>query len=242
MPPIPTTLQKHLLSPILYLQGRHVRHTTPILPEPKGQRSGKTGTGPSLNLLLLGDSSAAGVGAPTMESALLGQLLKNLSKTNTVTYRLIAKTGATTHRTLSKLTNTPKEPFDIAITSLGANDSTALVEPSAFLTDQLALINLLETKFQVKHTIISPIPPMHLFPALPQPLRWFIGRQARHLDTALSQALTNHPRATHLGNHGTMDPSMMASDGFHPGPEIYRLWAEVLTGEIRRLEERQYTK
>jgi hypothetical protein len=33
---------------------------------------------------------------------------------------------------------------------------------------------------------LSGLPPMHRFPALPQPLRWYIGSRARDFDRALA--------------------------------------------------------
>ena len=44
------------LGPILLKQGSHVRKTTPVLPEPPGDRQGQMGTGRELRLLAMGDS------------------------------------------------------------------------------------------------------------------------------------------------------------------------------------------
>ncbi len=76
---------KHLaatiaLGPLLLLQGRHVRRVTPVLPEPPGPRQGRSGAGPALRLLILGDSAAAGVGASTQGEALSGQLVQTLAR------------------------------------------------------------------------------------------------------------------------------------------------------------------
>ena len=62
------------LSPLLLAQGVYVRRVTPRLPEAPGSRSGVAGGGPSLKLLILGDSAAAGVGAASQDEALAGQL------------------------------------------------------------------------------------------------------------------------------------------------------------------------
>src|SRR5689334_20066239 len=66
------------LVPLLALQGRRVRRVTPRLPEPPGPRAGLAGDGPPLRLLILGDSSAAGVGAPSQDEALSGRLVSEL--------------------------------------------------------------------------------------------------------------------------------------------------------------------
>ena len=69
-----------LLLPALIVQGYIVKQKTPRLPEPDGERCGIYGQGrPTLSLLILGDSAAAGVGVVTQADALLGQLLTLLS-------------------------------------------------------------------------------------------------------------------------------------------------------------------
>ena len=57
------------LGPVLLAQGHYVRRVTPRLPEPEGLRQGVEGSGPPLRLLILGDSSAAGVGVATQAEA-----------------------------------------------------------------------------------------------------------------------------------------------------------------------------
>ena len=47
-----------LLSPLLWLQTRHVRRIAPRMPEPPGQRAGTTGNGSLVRLLMAGDSGA----------------------------------------------------------------------------------------------------------------------------------------------------------------------------------------
>lgn len=67
-----------LLGPLLWLQARHVRRVTLRMPEPPGLRAGTAGGGPLIRLLVAGDSGAAGVGAPTQDQALCGQLVRRL--------------------------------------------------------------------------------------------------------------------------------------------------------------------
>jgi len=72
-----------LLAPLLWLQARHVRRVTPRMPEPSGRRTGATGSGRLVRLLVAGDSGAAGVGAPTQDQALCGQFVRRLSHRRT---------------------------------------------------------------------------------------------------------------------------------------------------------------
>ena len=110
-------LIKYILGPVLLTQGWWVRHKTPTLPEPTISHEGVVGEGRALSLLLLGDSSAAGVGADTAEASLLGQLLKNLSLNYRVSYQMVAKTGQTTAGMIEVLKSKQKRHYDVVITA-----------------------------------------------------------------------------------------------------------------------------
>ncbi len=224
-----------LLGPILMAQGKKLRNTMPLLPEPPGDRVGQVGQGRLLRLLVVGDSSAAGVGADHQDQALLGQILAGLGQTFEVQYRLVAATGSTTRGTVRRLRNLRAEEFDVAVTALGANDSTRLVSVERFLDEQNQLLDLLQEKFSVQTVVCSGLPPMHLFPAMPQPLRWVIGRRARALDQALQEWLSGLSRAHFLKSDYTLEAKFMAPDGFHPGPEVYRMWGLAVARHIGHL-------
>ena len=113
-----------LLSPLLLAQAVRVRKIALQLPEAAGPRTGITGSGPALRVLIIGDSSAAGVGAPTQEVALAGRLVNSLGKNHTVQWQLIASTGATTPTTLHRLHSEILPQTDIAVVVLGVNDVT----------------------------------------------------------------------------------------------------------------------
>ena len=70
---------KLMLSPLLVTQAVMTRARLPRLPEPEGPRSGVTGQGGPLRLLICGDSSAAGVGVVTQRLALAQQLAKRVA-------------------------------------------------------------------------------------------------------------------------------------------------------------------
>ena len=228
-----------VLAPVLLLQGRHVRRTVALLPEPEGSREGASGKGPVLRLLVAGDSAAAGVGAQTQDDALSGRIVAGLADSFHVKWKLLAFTGATTADLLAHLQGQPAEDFDVVVTSLGVNDVTGRRSLSDWHRQQGQLVALLENKFRARHILLSGLPPMHRFPALPQPLRWYIGSRAQDFDRALASLA--HRRAgcefVKLG-YAMMDTEAMAADGFHPGPAIYGLWAaEVVRRIVARVPQ-----
>ncbi len=219
------------LAPLLLAQGLHVRRRIPRLPEPEGERSGCAGQGRPLRLLITGDSAAAGVGVGHQEQALSGQLVQQLAGDFQVSWRLLAQSGFTTAQIIECLRAAPVERFDVAVISIGVNDVTAGVGVRTWLARQQQLLTLLGERFQVEHVLFSSLPPMHLFPALPQPLRWFLGSRARHFNHAIAQYLQGHGQGELIcpDLHGLTT----ASDGFHPGDASYAAWARRLADVIR---------
>ena len=220
------------LGPVLIAQGIATRLRTPLLPEPPGARTGSAGTGRDLRLLVAGDSAAAGVGAPHQDQALAGQLVSILARHYRVAWELHATTGHKTADTLERLHAMSPRRFDVAVTSLGVNDVTGMVGKKHWQGGQARLRHMLRRKFGVSHLVISGLPPVHGFPALPQPLRWHIGGRASEFDADLRAAVTNEPDCSFIDLRFTEDTTLMADDGFHPGPPVYAEWAKRVAAAI----------
>lgn len=221
------------LGPLLLLQGLYVRRVTPRLPEPAGPRRGEAGQGAPLRLLVTGDSAAAGVGAAHQDEALAGQLVAALAPHFRVRWALEAQTGRTTADALAHLQALPGEEFDVVVTSLGVNDVTGGVGVAPWLARQRSLVEVLRDKFQARQVFLTALPPMHEFPALPQPLRWYLGAQARRFNAQLGAWAPAQPGCRFVMPEFVPEEGAMASDGFHPGPAAYAQWARHLAGEIR---------
>ncbi len=226
------------LGPVLLAQGMYVRKTGPKLPEPPGARESAVGEGSPLRLLILGDSAAAGVGAASQSEALSGQVASRLGSTFRVSWRLLAGTGYTTRAILRLLEEEPPAPFDVVLASLGVNDVTSGRALGTWLHDLSRLASLLRETFSVRHILLSGLPPVGKFPSLPQPLRWWLGRRAERFDEALERWAVAQPGCDYMGIRPGGEVQVagvhqMASDGFHPGPEVYALWGEAASRLIR---------
>ena len=233
MPVASDQLLRVPLLPVLAAQGLSVRRKAQLLPEPIGPREGRAGRGPRLRLLIAGDSSAAGVGAGTQAQALSGYLVERLAKHYTVEWQLEATTGHTTQDTISRL-QTLNRPFDMAVTALGVNDVTRGATCRQFVERQTQLLQLLTGPLGVRRLVVSAVPQMNRFPALPQPLAWVLGRQAARLDQGLQQVVASFPQARHLTLDLPDDPALAASDGYHPSPKTYAIWAEEAARLLRQ--------
>jgi lysophospholipase L1-like esterase len=214
------------LLPVLLGQAVFVRKRYIALPEPTGDRAGTIGQGPPLRLLILGDSSAAGVGVQRQEQALLGQLTAHLAPYTTVEYSLIAVTGAKTSDVLGWLDTLTEGQYDVVVTALGVNDVTKGVSLRRWLHQQTALFDQLSTRFGARRIVVSGLPPMGQFPLLPHPLRWVLGRQAARFDRHLHTLVASRPECSAARIDLGLDETNMSEDGFHPGPVVYAVWAK----------------
>jgi lysophospholipase L1-like esterase len=246
-----------MLAPLLVFQGLKVRRTTPRLPEPEGERVGQTGPNPALSLLILGDSAAAGVGVTIQQHALLGQVIELLSPQLEFSYGLFAKTGSTTYTTLQALQQQidnahpilGQTHYDVIVTSLGVNDITSSISCEKWLLQQKTLFELITKRYRPKLILVTALPPLGLFPALPHPLRWSLGQRANQFNRQLQQLLiklnqqVDQPTSFRLIKLPLENPQpditmlefmrqVMATDGFHPGAPIYNAWAKLVVEQI----------
>ena len=222
-----------LLMPVLLGQAIYLRMRVIKMPEPEGPRSGVVGNGPPLRLLILGDSSAAGVGVDTQQDALLGQVTSRLSGQASVAFDLVAVTGARTIDVLGWLDDLPDKNYDVIVTALGVNDVTKGVSLRRWLHLQATLFDRLGQKFGARRIVVSGLPPVEQFPLLPHPLRWVLGRQAARFDRNLHALVEQRSDCVGVSIDLGLDQSNMAIDGFHPGPSVYAAWAEEVVQLIR---------
>lgn len=233
-------LLRYLLAPILLAQAARVRRTAPRLPEAAGQRFGLVpgrAPGPPIRLLFVGDSSAAGVGVARQEQAMPYQCAVSLQQCTgrSVQWQLLAKSGINTAEAIALLERHRLGPADVIVTVLGVNDVTSQRTPSQFLSDYRRLIAKLRMRTGASLAVINGLPPMNLFTALPNPLRWYLGRYARHLDAHLRVWTATQPQLRHLPLASVSQASALATDGYHPSPEQYCHWAERMAQDLAEL-------
>jgi lysophospholipase L1-like esterase len=138
------------------------------------------------------------------------------------------------------LERSPVAPAQVAITVLGVNDVTAQRSAHAFVAQQAQLWSQLCERCAARWGVVCGLPPMERLTAIPQPLRWYLGRYAAGLDTAVRE----WAQAEGLGYCGLRwsdDPRLLGDDGFHPGPALYPAWAERLADVIAAQRQRWAT-
>ncbi len=227
---------KLALSPLLVAQALVTRRRMPRLPEPAGQRHGVAGTTGStpLRLLIAGDSSAAGVGVLSQRDALAVMLAERLAQAceALVSWRLVARAGLTTAATLHLLQRETAVQADVAVIVTGVNDVVDQVPSHRAISAREALANWLRNTQSVQHVAFAPLPPIHHFPGLPQPLRWVAGADAQRHNRALQRWARTRQDVSSVAMEMPLNPGVMASDGFHPGPAVYRYCAAAIADHI----------
>jgi lysophospholipase L1-like esterase len=216
---------------LILLQGSRVRATTPVLRPAAGPTEGRAaGRGPALRVALLGESTVAGVGASTHEESLAGRTADALARITgrSVEWRAIGFSGATARTTrrvlLDKL---PEAGADAVALVLGVNDTVTLRPAPLFARDLVALVRAVRHRTGEVPIVVAGVPPLGVFPALPQPLRGFMGLQARSLDAAAARLVRSLPKMSHVPMRGVRTADF-AADGYHPCPEGYALWGQAL--------------
>lgn len=232
-----------LLLPALVLQGLWLRCSVPRLGEAAGPPEGEVAGAvpektPPLRLLLLGESTVAGVGASNHQQGLAGGIAASLAGRTglAVRWRALGRNGLTARALRTELLASASNlRADVAVIALGVNDSVRLNRPGRWTQELDRLIRDLRNRCGCIPVFLAALPPMGDFPALPQPTRWVLGTRAQLLDRA-SRALAERsdnvfhvPLPTQLEGHIS---EYFAGDGFHPSPAGYRVWGESLAERI----------
>jgi len=222
------------LYPLLLMQGRHARRVTPRLPEASGPTSGMAGAshgGTPLTLLTIGESPVAGVGVGSHEEAITGCFAAALAErlARPVAWQAHGRNGVTVREAMhTVLPQVPAAPADIVLVAFGVNDTTAFRSASRWRADLQALLRAVEARCSPRLLLLSGVPPVGLFPALPHPLRWVLGMKARSLDLAARELVGAGHRALHVPLELDPHGGLMASDGFHPSHAGCLAWAAAL--------------
>ena len=256
-----------LLAPVYLYQGRKIKRDTVRLPEPNGDRHGrvqlktaiespKDVRKQTLNLMIVGDSAAAGVGSETQQEAFVGNLIPILTEQPAIqnqfdmlNWSLQATTGHTSFDILRRLyvLPAPSQPVDVMVLSVGVNDTTSKVSVDKWQQQIESIIAIAQRKFGVKELVFLSLPPMAQMPAIPAPLNNFVGAKASILDKVLQQVCAANERVTYMATdfprmiaeHANGTPIdikvMFASDGFHPSSLMYGYWAQQLSELIIQL-------
>lgn len=228
-----------LLLPFVAVQGRGLRRRIERLPPPADAWTGGDSAPGALQLLVLGDSTAVGIGVDSMQDALAGLLARKLvasgGRGRTLGWRVVGSSGATAGEVLERHRAAAlSEATDIAVVLVGWNDALKLRPAKIFERDLGALLTMLtDGNPGIRIVVVAP-PSFGRFAVLPQPLRLVLGAQARGLARVAARTVTSYGAVMAPG----FDGASVARDGFHPDRAGYARLADGVVAALARRVER----
>ncbi|HEY8914368.1 SGNH/GDSL hydrolase family protein [Lacisediminihabitans sp.] len=217
------------LSPVLIVQARRARRIIPRLPDAAEPWSGALAGADPVRLLVLGDSTAAGVGAGSQDEALPGNLAREVLRVagRGTRWDAVGENGATARDLLQRFIGPATEQrYDLVFLSIGANDALALRSRLAFARDVRELVASLRAASPDAVILVSLMPRFDRFSSLANPLRWNLALHAASLDDGARAAVAGLDRVFAIPKPPPYTPTFWASDLFHPSASGYREWIE----------------
>lgn len=216
-------------APFLWWQGVRLRRRVGRLPDAAGEREGTAGGGnETLNLLVIGESTVAGVGAANHAEALTGQIAEFLSlKTGCrVRWHALGESGITARETLERLVPAiPQREMDFVVVALGGNDTFQLNAPARWQQDLKRLLEIVREKNPGATVLVANVPVIRDFIAMPHPLKFVLWRLSRLHHRAARGLIRPMENVYYFEDIKKVDDDFF-SDGIHPSAIGYRLWAE----------------
>ena len=195
--------------------------------------------GRPVDLLILGDSIAAGLGAESPDATLGGELARRLARATkrSVRLRTAAVVGAETPMMQTQLDSLPDDYRpEVAVVVVGGNDVIHRVRIADSRTHLAATIDQLRDLGT--EVVVGTCPDLAALRTVPQPLRSLVGVLSRQLAAAQREvALSHGARAVSLAQvagpfFAARPDEMFSVDRFHPSGAGYRRTAKALLPSV----------
>lgn len=191
--------------------------------------------GRPVELLVLGDSIAAGLGAGHRRDTLGARLAKGIARAaaRPVRLRTAAVVGSETSALAAQIAALPPDyRADVAVVVVGGNDVTHRVPPVRAAAQLEQAVGALTARGMA--VVVGTCPDLGTLRAVPQPLRTLASRSSRQLAAAQARA-AERAGARVVGLARAVGPvfaerpdEMFSIDRFHPSALGYRRTAEAL--------------
>ncbi|GGT77130.1 SGNH/GDSL hydrolase family protein [Actinomadura citrea] len=216
---------------LLLMQARLARRT--ILARPNGDPPiadglyGGTRGGEPLSLVVLGDSTAAGLGVHASEETPAALLAAGLSAIARRPVRLtnVARSGSRSQALGGQVDQALQARPDVAVIMIGANDVTGRVPATESVRHLARAVERL--RGAGGEVVVGTCPDLGSVKSLMPPLRWFARRASRQLAAAQTISVVERGgRSVSLGDllgrEFAADPlSMFSEDRYHPSARGY---------------------
>jgi lysophospholipase L1-like esterase len=220
------------LAPFLWLQGTITRFKIGVLPDAGGEKTGVAGTGGDpAPLLVIGESTVAGLGAKTHDVALAGQFAARLSEHigRFVNWHVVGKSGVTARRTIEELVpQIPDQQFEFILVGLGGNDVLKLSSPRRWRSDMIELLGILREKNPSAVIFLSNCPMIIYSPALPEPSKSILWGLSKMHDANIREFTAEMDRVFYYPQPAEVRLEGFFADGIHPSEKGYADWSRAM--------------
>lgn len=210
--------------PFLIFQAYQVKRNSPSLPSMTENLV--LGNG-NRKILILGESTAAGVGSSNPKSSLAGHLSFQLGGAFQVIN--FGKNGLLVNQALLKFGNSLNSftgNFEGVFLFLGANDCFQLTHPKNYSADLKTLLQSIKTTFNPQWIYLSDIPPVQLFPAFPNLLRSYLKQQRGFLQNEMKLIALEFDLVLFDPITIDIESDFFSLDKIHPSDQGYQKIAE----------------
>jgi lysophospholipase L1-like esterase len=222
-------LGSFVLLPVVIAQGAATRRRVPCLPPARPPHHGLVpGTGKSIRLLAIGESTVCGVGLTSGDESVAATTARALARLTgrPIAWRAEGLSGATVRDARKQLLpRIAPEPADLVVVAFGVNDATAYRSPTTFAEDIAELVTEVRRRVGDAAVVVGGVAPLNCFPALPWPLRDILGWRSAALQAAADRLSERLPRLV-VERISALEPDLFACDGFHPNRRAHAIWGE----------------
>ena len=208
-------------------------------PQRAPEQSRTFGSGAPLRYLVLGDSTAVGVGGD-YEGGIAVASAMHLAADRRVILKNLAVSGAQTADVLrEQLPRRDGFNPDLVLIAVGANDATHLARAGVVERDLRAIVErLIEQNCAVK-IVLTGAPDMSTPPRIPRLLRPLAGWRSRVLNEVFVRQAERHqltfvPIAQETGPLFRNDRSLFSGDEFHPNDRGYATWSALINPALEQ--------
>ena len=206
---------------------------------PAADRHWKKEYGAPVDLLVLGDSIAAGLGAEKPKHTLGGRLARGIARSEgrSVRLRTAAVVGSESSMLAGQVASLPATYVpDVAVIVVGGNDVTHRVPVAESVRHLVAAVD--DLRARGAEVVVGTCPDLGALRPVPQPLRALGSRASRQLATAQRAAALEHGArvvslAQVVGPFFITNPDEMFSlDRFHPSAHGYKRTAKAMLPSV----------
>jgi lysophospholipase L1-like esterase len=219
--------------PFFYYKGKKLRETI-IKLKPKSEYLQLGRAKDAKNVLIIGESTAAGVGSSAEEKTFAAQIYHQSGRTYNI--HNLGKNGLKADKLKRLLAHAKQEipkKFDFAIILIGSNDCFKFTPPGRFSKQLKDFIEILKSKKSVQKIIVPAIAPVQHFPSIPWAMRFFLGMHRNILTKELKFLQKSIPELDFNNFDFDMSHDLLASDGIHPSDKGYEMMAKATLSSLK---------